>query len=216
MSDYTKKVEEDAARAKALVEKLTASEGQPVLGERMPSREFHMAQGLAFTFVKKLGIGLTFESGHGFVVAKIKTPEGTIGWSAPLFISIKAGGAGLTLGYSEVDSVMVLDTPEATARFTKPLTDWGTDAAAAGPLGKVAGAASLRDSEFGDVSFSYSTAKGAIVDFSYQGLRYTVDAAKNKGAYGEGVTPEAILSGSVEAPASLAPLFEVLTSLAQK
>lgn len=35
--------------------------------------ELHFCNGLAFTFVRKLGAGLSFEAGHGFVIRKIYT-----------------------------------------------------------------------------------------------------------------------------------------------
>ncbi len=42
----------------------------PVLSARS---ELHFCNGLAFTFVRKLGAGLSFEAGHGFVIRKIYT-----------------------------------------------------------------------------------------------------------------------------------------------
>jgi sodium-coupled neutral amino acid transporter 10 len=57
-------------------------------------------------------------------------------WSAPLFISVFAGGIGFTLGYSEIDSLIVLDTAEAVQRYAANQTDVATDLAAVGPLGK--------------------------------------------------------------------------------
>ena len=35
--------------------------------------ELHFCNGLAFTFVRKVGAGISFESGHGFVIRKIIT-----------------------------------------------------------------------------------------------------------------------------------------------
>ncbi len=37
--------------------------------------ELHFCNGLAFTFVRKVGAGVSFESGHGFVVRKIYTGD---------------------------------------------------------------------------------------------------------------------------------------------
>ena len=63
-----------------------------------PRSELHLCAGLAFTFVRKLGLGLSFESGHGFVVRKRRvggTPERPAwAWSAPLFITLGAGEGG--------------------------------------------------------------------------------------------------------------------------
>lgn len=35
--------------------------------------ELHFCNGLAFTFVRKMGAGISFEAGHGFVIRKIYT-----------------------------------------------------------------------------------------------------------------------------------------------
>ena len=40
-------------------------------------------------------------------------------WSAPLFFSVNAAGAGATLGVSEIASVLVLDTPQACDAFLR-------------------------------------------------------------------------------------------------
>lgn len=71
-----------------------------------PSSELHFCNGLAFTFVRKVGAGLSFESGHGFVIRKRYSGEQggrpTWTWSAPLFLTVAAAGLGLTLGYTEI------------------------------------------------------------------------------------------------------------------
>jgi lipid-binding SYLF domain-containing protein len=38
-------------------------------------------------------------------------------WSAPLFIRVYAGSLGLTLGYTSIDSIVILDTDEAVSSF---------------------------------------------------------------------------------------------------
>jgi sodium-coupled neutral amino acid transporter 10 len=104
--------------------------------------ELHCASGLAFTFVKKAGVGLSLERGRGFVIAKLPgdaaAPAAAVSaaavsvdvvavppwtWSAPLFINVNAGGFGVTLGYTEIDSVIVLDTPEAVHAFGKTVVE---------------------------------------------------------------------------------------------
>lgn len=39
--------------------------------------ELHACQGLAFTFMRKLGAGITLETGHGLVIRKIATGKGS-------------------------------------------------------------------------------------------------------------------------------------------
>lgn len=45
-------------------------------------------------------------------------------------------GLGLTLGASVIETVTVLDTPEAVGRFAQSQWDLSADVTAAGPLGK--------------------------------------------------------------------------------
>jgi lipid-binding SYLF domain-containing protein len=97
----------------------------------LPS-EFKAAAGLAFTFVKKFGMGITVDSGHGFVLAKVVGPEGApVRWSAPLFITITGGGVGGTVGMAEVNTCVVLTTPDAVQRFGHASSDWGPGMSAA-------------------------------------------------------------------------------------
>lgn len=92
--------------------------------------------GLVFTSVTKAGAVLSVDVGSGFVLAKVKGPDGAAAWSAPLFFSLLGGGIGMTLGVSNIDSVTVLGSPEALAGFAKDQFELGSDMTAAGPLGK--------------------------------------------------------------------------------
>ncbi len=76
---HLRQMEEDCKRAKAVIQKLTADKGQlrsslPRGTEAMPASELHFCKGIAFTFTRKGGIGLTYEQGHGFVIAKVNCP----------------------------------------------------------------------------------------------------------------------------------------------
>lgn len=58
--------------------------------------ELHFCNGLAFTFVRKLGVGLSFEAGHGFVIRKIYTGEALSSRNATfsmIFTPLAAAGA---------------------------------------------------------------------------------------------------------------------------
>lgn len=60
-------------------------------------RELQQCAGLAFTFVKKAGAVITVDAGSGFVLAKTKHSDGSVSWSAPLFISVFSGGLNVWL-----------------------------------------------------------------------------------------------------------------------
>ncbi|KAL4858995.1 Subtilisin BL [Chlorella vulgaris] len=204
----------DAERATALLAQLS----NPTIvgdffGGHLPASEFKAAAGLAFTFVKKFGMGITVDSGHGFVLAKVVGPEGApVRWSAPLFITITGGGVGGTVGMAEVNTCVVLTTPDAVQRFGHASSDWGPGMSAA--VGKVAGHTSVpgTDSAFAEDTRPYSTCKGLIVDFSYQGVSYKLADKVNSTLYSDVASPEAILGGKVEPPASFKPLYDALAA----
>lgn len=77
-------------------------------------------------------MGITVDSGHGFVLAKVVGPDGSpMRWSAPLFITITGGGVGGTVGMAEVNTCVVLTTPDAVQRFGHASSDWGPGMSAA-------------------------------------------------------------------------------------
>lgn len=216
-------LDQDASRAAELATKLQSKEALPRGTEAMPGSELHFCAGLAFTFVKKGGIGLGFEHGHGFVISKLPGDAAAAGptggapswtWSAPLFITVNAGSLGLTFGFSEIDSVVVLDTPEAVQAFTKTQieldTDIGASAGSAAGVALPATAANFSNLNLSDKQFTYSVAKGAMVDVSLSGLGYTVDARKNSGVYGAEATPARILDGGVAPPPAMQTLYAAL------
>lgn len=225
VTKYINHVEDNASKASFIIQKLTSSKEEmraslPRGTESMPLSELHFCKGLAFTFVRKGGIGLSFEQGHGFVIAKLPGdsagPENTPSWSwsAPLFIDCYAGGLGLTLGYTEIESVMVLDTEEAVQAFLRTQVALDTDiSAAAGSYAAAhlpATAANLTNIKLSDKTFTYSIAKGAMIDVSLTGMGYTLDTNMNTALYGPGVTPQAVLEGGVEPPEGMKALYEVL------
>ncbi|PSC74547.1 SH3 domain-containing [Micractinium conductrix] len=221
--DRWRELEDDSSRATIIVQKLTSrkeelTQSLPRGTEPMPRSELHFCNGLAFTFVRKVGVGLSFEGGHGFVIRKIYTgdrdgrPQWT--WSAPLFLTVAAAGLGLTVGYTEIESVIVLDTAEAVQAFTK--SQWSVDTDITGAAGGAMGAhlpataANMSNMKLSDKTFTYSITKGAILDVSLTGLNYATDPAMNKSFYGNKVTPQAILDGGLEPPEPMRELYAVL------
>lgn len=223
----------EAVRATVLVQKLTSSKEElknslPRGTDSMPPAELHFASGLAFTFSKKGGIGVSLETGHGFVINKIASkpaspapgeraaPHPAWSWSAPLFISTFAGGVGLTLGYSEIESVIVLDTSEAVQSFTKAQV--AIDADVTGAAGSSIGthlpatAANLSHVQLSDKTFTFSVCKGVMVDVSITGLHFDVDEKLNEAFYGI-ASPAAVLDGTVDHPPPFQELYEVLDKI---
>lgn len=68
----------------------------------------------------------------------------------------------------------------------------------------------LQSQHFGSATSLRHTGTLSVAPDCLQGMRYAVDAKANATAYGEGATAEAILSGSVPAPAAFAELYAEL------
>lgn len=232
---------EDVKRATKLVQKLTSTEKEmadvlPRGSDRMPKAELHFCSGLAFSSIIKAGVGVSISHGRGFVIAKLPSDKAASAtpsseqqyqqqsfkaskiapwtWSAPLFIKVNTGGVGLTFGYAEIDSIVVLDTPEAVKSFKKSVIELDTDVTAA--AGASAGASlpatavNISNYELSDREFTYSLAQGVLVDVSLNGIAYTVDTTRNEAAYGTLASPAAILEGGVQPPAGMSELYHAL------
>ncbi len=169
----------------------------------------------------KGGFGLSYEQGRGFVVAKLPatapaSPSHPWTWSAPLFVTVAAGGLGATLGYAVIDSVTILDTPEAVTSFKHRSTEVDTSlTAAAGPaaIALPATVGNLSNRSLSDKEFTYSVAKGLMVDVSFTGATFAVDAARNAAAYGELASPAAVLEGGLNPPPAMGRLYEALDAV---
>ncbi|KDD75581.1 hypothetical protein H632_c608p1 [Helicosporidium sp. ATCC 50920] len=138
-------------------------------------------------------------------------------WSAPLFIKGKAGGIGLTVGYSDVHTVGVLNSKEAVMGFTQKLYTVRSDVTAT--MGSALGthlpatALNLSSNPVPRNIFTYSVAHGRCVDLSLSGDSCRIDQESNVAMYGENVSAEAVLRGEVCAPVVCQDLFDLLREL---
>lgn len=65
----------------------------------MPSTAFKGAKALAFAIRSKHGLLGSYQREMGFITKKIVNPDGSITWSAPLFMHSRYFGVGATAGY---------------------------------------------------------------------------------------------------------------------
>lgn len=206
-------VADATARAIKVLEALASNNDKvplqlPEMGTKhLPSKQLMQSSGLCFTFVKKAGVGLTAEHGTGFLIAHQAGDGGS--WSAPLFISLSAGGLGISLGVAEIDSIVVLSGPEAVAKYSQSYWDTAADVTTAAPA-VVNSSDTLKDLDLGMDSFTYSVSSGLMMDYSFKGMRYRLDDALNKAVYGESCTPKDILEGKVAVPEAIKPLHNAL------
>jgi lipid-binding SYLF domain-containing protein len=85
---------------------------------------------------------------------------------------------------------------------------------AAGPVGRTAEAST--NGRMDAQMLSYSRSRGVFAGVSVSGMTLRVDGDANKNLYGEKVSPEQILKGSVTMPEQAKPLINAVTEATEK
>jgi len=161
--------------------------------------------------VKKFGVGIGGSGGRGPM--SCRAGEHFKGkWSAPAMFSVSGVSAGLQVGGSSSDFVLLIMSPKGLDAILKGKTKLGSDAtAAAGPSG--ATASSVGESDV----LTYGKAKGLFAGVSLGSATLEPDADANKRLYGKALSAREIVRGSgVAAPAAGEPLVSLLNSKAAK
>jgi lipid-binding SYLF domain-containing protein len=166
---------------------------------------------LIYPSVKKVGLGITGSSyGRGALVCR-KGAKMDAAWGAPTMYSLNRMSAGLQLGASDSDFVLVVMNQKGADQILSGKTKLGTDAAAAaGPTGVQAtgyNAAAMK----ADV-LTYSQSKGMFAGVSLGGSSMDSDNDANKAVYGKDIGAKEIVTGGVSTP----PAAESLDSLLNK
>ncbi len=174
--------------------------------EGIPEKVLKDAKGLAILTVLKAGFIFSGQGGWGVVVAK--TPNG---WSAPSAIGTGGAGFGFQVGGQVTEFVLVLNTPEAVDAFARGgnVSFGGALSAAAGPVGRTAGASVMPVAAV----YTYSRSQGLFAGASIEGTVIAARDEANRGYYGRDVTPKEILSGQVKAPRGAEKLKAALGKL---
>lgn len=184
--------------------------------KKIPLRILQKATGLAFMTEIKGGFLFSAKGGTGIVIRRL--PGG--GWSGPSCFGFGGVGAGLMVGVSKTNTVVVLNSPEACDVFSsKGQVKLGADLeVTAGPIGReIGGEARFGGEKKVAASYSYSHSKGLYGGISIDGTVLVSKSAVNTEFYGSQIAPADILSGKVEPPQSedLKELYTVLTRLGQ-
>jgi SH3 domain-containing YSC84-like protein 1 len=140
--------------------------------------------------VIKVGLVLGGQRGKGVVVMREK--DGS--WRAPMFITLTGGSVGWQAGAQSTDVVLVFKTEKSVEGLLKGKFTIGADAAAAaGPVGRRAGAST--DGELKAEIYSYSRTRGLFAGVSLDGSVLEVDERLNAEYYGEpgAAPPEAAI-----------------------
>lgn len=172
----------------------------------IPDAVLRDAKGLAIITVLKAGFIFSGQGGWGVVVAK--TPHG---WSPPSAIGTGGAGFGFQVGAEVTEFVLVLNTPEAVEAFAHGgnVSFGGALSAAAGPVGRTAGASVMPVAAV----YTYSRSQGIFAGASIEGTVIAARDDANREYYGRAVTPSEILSGKVKAPKGAGKLARALGKL---
>jgi SH3 domain-containing YSC84-like protein 1 len=155
--------------------------------------------------LKRAGFVFGGEYGKGVFVARLANGR----WSPPSTVRIEGGSFGLQIGAGETDLVMLAMNEDAVKQLMKTGVKIGGDVmAAAGPIGREAGAATTPIPSSG--LLAYSRARGVFAGATVNGTTLRSDDDDNAALYGRKIDQSEILSGKVKSPAAAQPLENVL------
>ena len=126
-------------------------------------------------------------------------------WSAPVFLEMEKGSAGLQIGGAEIDLVLLMMNRSALDKLLSDKVNLGADASvAAGPTGKDAAASPAQ-------ILTYSRSEGAFAGIDISGGSLRADKGANSDAYGSTVTVKDVLN-TQKAPPQAAAFLQALGS----
>jgi lipid-binding SYLF domain-containing protein len=162
--------------------------------------------------VKKFGLGVGGSGGRGPM--SCRTGKDFSGkWSAPAMYSIGGVSAGLQVGGSSTDYVLLIMNPKGVDALLKGETKLGHDVtAAAGPAGATA-AGTVGDNDI----LTYGRSGGLFAGTSLGSASLHPDDDANKRLYGKEITAQEVVRGNaVQTPAGGQSLVSLLNSKASK
>ena len=155
----------------------------------IPSAVLEKAVGIAvFPGLLKGGLGIGAQHGRGILSARDKKG----GWSNPAFLTINGGSIGLQIGVQSTDLVLVVNNQRGLEQMVKNQFKIGADvAAAAGPVGRDAGAAT--DIQMRAQILTYSRTRGLFAGVTLNGSTINQDKDANERFYGKPLTTSQIV-----------------------
>ena len=159
--------------------------------------------------VLKFAIGFGGSYGRGVMTCRGgQTFHGP--WGAPTMMALEGDSAGLQLGGTATDFVLLLMSRRSASSILSSKVKLGGDvSAAAGPVGRTASAET--DVTMRAEILSYSRARGLFAGISLEGSTLRPDNSANKNLYGKEVSAKSIVfSKAVAVPASASELLATL------
>jgi lipid-binding SYLF domain-containing protein len=181
-------LQDDVDQAATIVERFKEMPEQAI-----PEHVMKEAKGLAILTSVKAGFMVSGEGGKGIVIARTAH-----GWSGPSAIGTGSAGFGFQAGVQVSEFVLVLNTDEAVKAFAHGanVKIGGDISAAAGPVGRAAGAGVMPMAAI----YTYSRNQGLFAGVALDGTVIAERKDANEKYYGREVNPEEILRGEVKPP----------------
>ena len=159
--------------------------------------------------VKKIAVGVGGSGGRGPMTCRTGKNFSGDEWSAPAMYTIGGASAGLQVGATSTDFVLLVMSPSAVNKVLAGKNKVGSDlSAAAGPSG-----ASTTASVSGTDIVSYGHAKGLFAGVSIDGASLEPDSSADQRLYDKSVSArDIVLDNAVKAT----PAGQSLISLLEK
>lgn len=138
------------------------------------------------------------------------TCRGPKSWTPPLFLTVSGGSLGFQIGGSSTDIILVFRGRRGLDRLLSDKFKLGGDVtAAAGPVGRTAGAGT--DIEMHAEILTYSRSRGVFAGISLSGAVVQPDDSGNQAFYGPAPDKEGILDGKVPIPQGAMALVQAVS-----
>ena len=150
--------------------------------------------------------GFIFGGEHGRGIATCRTSNG---WSAPAFVSVGGGSAGLQIGLEGVDVVMLVMNERGLQHLLSSKFELSADGSvAAGPIGRHASAGT--DWKLNAEVLTYSRSKGVFAGLTLNGAVVEQDDDSTRAIYRSKLSFRTVLSGKTEPPAVAAEFMRAV------
>ena len=159
-----------------------------------------------FPQVIKAAFGFGGRGGRGVVVCRNAN-----GWSAPAFLNIGGASFGLQIGAEATDYVMLFMTPESARSLLESNVKLGGNvSAAAGPIGREAGAAT--DLKLNAQLLTYSRSKGLFAGAALEGAVIETSNGDMKDVYGPDASARSVLFNGTTPPQEITAFSKTVES----
>src|SRR6201981_2766134 len=149
---------------------------------------------------------------HGRGVASCRTSGG---WSAPAFVSLSGGSAGLQIGVEGVDLVMLVMNDQGFQHLLSSKFELTGEASGpAGPVGRHASAGT--DWKMNTQVLTYSRSKGVFAGLTLEGAVVEQDNDSTHSIYGKHMMFRNILSGKATTPRSAEAFIKAVSQAGQQ